>query len=62
MFNIFFNILYAVVDLVNATLSLSISLYLNPGCVLVSYPFVADLQHLGEEEQQQVGPGLSVAF
>lgn len=26
------------------------------------YPFIADLKHLGEEEQQQVGPGLSVAF
>lgn len=26
------------------------------------YPLVTDLQHLGEEEQQQVGPGLSVAL
>lgn len=26
------------------------------------HPLIADLQHLGEEEQQQVGPGLSVAL
>lgn len=26
------------------------------------YPLVTDLQHFGEEEQQQVGPGLSVAL
>lgn len=26
------------------------------------YPLVTDFQHFGEEEQQQVGPGLSVAF
>ena len=31
-------------------------------CFPAPHPFVADLQHLGEEEQQQVGPGLSVAL
>lgn len=35
---------------------------LFPQAFPAPYPLIADLQHLGEEKQQQVGPGLSVAL